>query len=700
MANQTWQFREFPAPDGEQAAVDFLIDPLRQGRGEASATLRNDGTAGLLWLEPGSLGEGAEQTWQFREFPAPDGEQAAVDFLIDPLRQGRGEASATLRNDGTAGLLWLEPGSLGEGAEQTWQFREFPAPDGEQAAVDFLIDPLRQGRGEASATLRNDGTAGLLWLEPGSLGEGAEQTWQFREFPAPDGEQAAVDFLIDPLRQGRGEASATLRNDGTAGLLWLEPGSLGEGAEQTWQFREFPAPDGEQAAVDFLIDPLRQGRGEASATLRNDGTAGLLWLEPGSLGEGAEQTWQFREFPAPDGEQAAVDFLIDPLRQGRGEASATLRNDGTAGLLWLEPGSLGEGAEQTWQFREFPAPDGEQAAVDFLIDPLRQGRGEASATLRNDGTAGLLWLEPGSLGEGAEQTWQFREFPAPDGEQAAVDFLIDPLRQGRGEASATLRNDGTAGLLWLEPGSLGEGAEQTWQFREFPAPDGEQAAVDFLIDPLRQGRGEASATLRNDGTAGLLWLEPGSLGEGAEQTWQFREFPAPDGEQAAVDFLIDPLRQGRGEASATLRNDGTAGLLWLEPGSLGEGAEQTWQFREFPAPDGEQAAVDFLNEPLRQGRGEASATLRNDGTAGLLWLEPGSLGEGAEQTWQFREFPAPDGEQAAVAFLNEPLRQGRGEASATLRNDGTAGLLWLEPGSLGEGAEQTWQFREFPGPDG
>ena len=46
---------------------------------------------------------------------------------------------------------------------------------------------------------------------------------------------------------------------------------------------------------------------------------------------------------------------------------------------------------------------------------------------------------------------------------------------------------------------------------------------------------------------------------------------------------------------------------------------------------------------------------------GLLWLEPGSLGEGTEQTWQFAEFPAPNGEAAAVSFLNEPARQGPGE---------------------------------------
>src|SRR5260370_20450229 len=95
-----------------------------------------------------------------------------------------------------------------------------------------------------------------------------------------------------------------------------------------------------------------------------------------------------------------------------------------------------------------------------------------------------------------------------------------------------------------------------------------------------------------------------------------------------------------------------------EPRGSTEMADQVWQFRAFPAPNGEQAAVIFLTEPLRQGRGEASATLRNDGTAALLWLEPGSLGDGTQQTWQSAEFPAPNGEGDCVAVLNEPLRQG------------------------------------------
>jgi hypothetical protein len=224
-------------------------------------------------------------------------------------------------------------------------------------------------------------------------------------------------------------------------------------------------------------------------------------------------------------------------------------------------------------------------------------------------------------------------------------------------------------------------ADQLWQSREFPAPNGEQQAVTFLNEPLRQGKGEATLTLRNNGTAGLIFLEPGSLGRSTEKTWQSREFAAPNGGQAAVNFLNEPFRQGRGEATVTLRNDGSAGLIYLEPGSLGESTEQTWQLREFAGPNAEQAAVNFLNEPLRQGAGEASLTPRGNGTVGLVYLEPGSLGESARQTWQVREFAAPNGEQAAVNFLNEPLRQGPGEASCFLRNDGSAVLFYLEPGT-------------------
>ena len=167
----------------------------------------------------------------------------------------------------------------------------------------------------------------------------------------------------------------------------------------------------------------------------------------------------------------------------------------------------------------------------------------------------------------------------------------------------------------------------------------------------------------------------------ADQTWQFAEFGAPDGATSAVTFLNEPARQGRGEASATLRNDGTAALLWLEPGSLGDSSAQTWELREFPAPGGAASAVTFLNEPARQGAGEASVTPRSDGSAGLLWLEPGSLGDSTRQTWQFKDFPGPNGAAEALAFLNATPRQAAGEATGFVRNDGSAAIFYLEPGS-------------------
>jgi hypothetical protein len=223
-------------------------------------------------------------------------------------------------------------------------------------------------------------------------------------------------------------------------------------------------------------------------------------------------------------------------------------------------------------------------------------------------------------------------------------------------------------------------ANQQWQHSEFTV-NGEQQAVAFLNLPLRQGAGEASLTLRNNGSAGLIWLEPGSLGFGTEQTWQASEFPAPNGAQDAVNFLNEPARQGAGEASATLRNDGSAGLIWLEPGSLGEGTGQAWEVAEFSGADPEQQAVNFLNAPPRQGAGEASVTPRGNGTVGLIYLEPGSLGEGTDQTWQRKDFPGPNGAQAVLNFLNATPAQGRGEATCFVRNDGSAAVFYLEPGT-------------------
>src|SRR5260370_1032223 len=120
-----------------------------------------------------------------------------------------------------------------------------------------------------------------------------------------------------------------------------------------------------------------------------------------------------------------------------------------------------------------------------------------------------------------------------------------------------------------------------------------------------------------------------------------------------------------------------------EPRGSTEMADQVWQFRAFPAPNGGQAAVIFFNEPLRQGRGEARATPPQDGTPPPLWLGPGSPGDRTEPTPPAPEFPPPPGGGDALAFLNAPPRQGAGEASGFVRNAGSAVIFSLEPGSGG-----------------
>jgi hypothetical protein len=224
-------------------------------------------------------------------------------------------------------------------------------------------------------------------------------------------------------------------------------------------------------------------------------------------------------------------------------------------------------------------------------------------------------------------------------------------------------------------------ANQTWVFRDFTAAQGTAGAITFLNEPARQGPGEASASIRNNGSVGLFFLEPGSLGSGTQLTWVFRDFTAAQGPAGAITFLNEPARQGPGEASATIRNNGSVGLFFLEPGSLGSGTQQTWVFRDFTAAQGTAGAITFLNEPARQGRGQVSAVARNNGSVGLFFLEPGSLGSGTQQKWVFRNFTPAEGPAGAVAFLNDAPRQGPGEASAFARNDGSVALFYLDPGT-------------------
>jgi hypothetical protein len=72
----------------------------------------------------------------------------------------------------------------------------------------------------------------------------------------------------------------------------------------------------------------------------------------------------------------------------------------------------------------------------------------------------------------------------------------------------------------------------------------------------------------------------------------------------------------------------------------------TWFFRNFTAQEGTQGVVNFLNAAARQGPGEASAIARNDGSVGLFYFSPGSLG---------------------IAWVRPPSRRGRSATSPLKR---------------------------------
>jgi hypothetical protein len=224
---------------------------------------------------------------------------------------------------------------------------------------------------------------------------------------------------------------------------------------------------------------------------------------------------------------------------------------------------------------------------------------------------------------------------------------------------------------------------QQWQFIEFTGSNGVQEAVNFLNAPARQGPGETSATLQAGGSVGLFYLEPGSLGSSTAQTWERANFTGMNGAQLAVNFLNESARQGPGQVTAAMSVGGPTEVIYLSPGSLGSNTTPSWETLVEPGPVLEttlKSAVNFLNENPRQGPGEVSVTVLPNGSVGLIFLNPGSLGALTSPTWFFKEFPAPNGVTSALAFLNATPQQAAGEVSAFAPGDGSAVIVYLEPG--------------------
>jgi hypothetical protein len=101
---------------------------------------------------------------------------------------------------------------------------------------------------------------------------------------------------------------------------------------------------------------------------------------------------------------------------------------------------------------------------------------------------------------------------------------------------------------------------------------------------------------------------------------------------------------------------------------------QTWFFQFIDDVQGPDRVVEFLNAPPRQGPGEAIVNpLLLGGGWGVLFLMPGSLGSGIQQTWTCRDFADTD---SLLAYLNQDPRLGPGEVGG-----GGGTTFYLVPGT-------------------
>jgi hypothetical protein len=476
---------------------------------------------------------------------------------------------------------------------------------------------------------------------------------------------------IDVGRGNRGNNAYTYGGTQDTGTLGRHP----EFAATDWHLGI--DGDGGPVAVD-PANPLQvYGSDDGSFIKTTDG--GSTWSFAGNLPQGV-----FRVAVDPNASATVYATVDSQLYQSTDTGAnftlirtfpaaiasiATVALDSNTLWIGLRDGTVQStanalaGVASTWNTFT-PGAAGSRAAEAIAIDPTDVNRVVVAYS-------GFSGISPNNRTQHVFQTLDngatWTDISGTDGGDPTQNLPDLPLhsvvidRGGLTQPSVIVASD--AGVMQ----TTDSGATWSVLGNGLPTVDCKSLALDHSSSP----------TLLRVGTYGRSVFEFTRI----VQTWMFRNFTAAEGAAAAVNFLNEPARQGAGEASAFVRDDGSVGLFYLEPGSLGSSTQQTWVFQNFTAAEGAAAAVNFLNEPARQGRGQVSAVARTDGSVGLFYLEPGSLGSSTQQTWVFQNFTAAEGAAAAVNFLNEPARQGAGEASAFVRDDGSVGLFYLEPGT-------------------
>ncbi|PID91571.1 MAG: hypothetical protein CSA96_07685, partial [Bacteroidetes bacterium] len=823
------------------SADSILVHVLSGSTDPAGINLSNDntcvGTIKTLSVVGGSLGDGATWEW-YSDAGFTTHVGSGVTLNIDPSAtttyyvRAEGDCNNTtavsqvvtvrvpstdpsgisITNDntcqGTVKTLTVLGGSLGTGADWYWydnagltsqvgsgaSLNVDPAVDmtyyvravgdcNTTSAVSQMVEVRVPSTIPTSISVSNDnscqGTAKTLTVVGGSLGDGANWYWysdaaltvavgnglsitvdpsvNTTYYVRAEGDcnnTAVISTLVTVRTASTAPTGISIGNDntceGTAKTLTVQGGSLGAGADWQWysdagfttnvgngasitvdpdaNVTYYVRAEGDcntTAAVSALVTVKTPSVAPSGIVLSNDntcvGTPKTLTVQGGSLGTGAIWNWSTDagfSSSAGTGASITIDPSISATYYVRAEGDCNITSavnqqlrvkvpsvaatgiavdsdnscQGTVKKLRVQGGSLGDGADWVWSLTaafSTTIGTGDSITVDPGVSTTYYVRAEGDCNttsavsqmvtvktssidptgigVSNDntceGTAKVLTVQGGSLGDGANWYWysdaaltvsagtgsSINVDPALSttyyvraqgdcNNSAVVSQLVTVKLPSTDPTSVSVANDntcqGTSKTLTVLGGSLGDGADWHW-YSDVSLTAGVGSGLSITVDPAVnttyyvRAEGDCNNTavvsalvnvrlpstsptsisISNDntcqGTSKTLSVQGGSLGSGANWQWYSDaafSLSVGNGASITVDPSVTSTYYVRAEgdcnitaaASAVvtvkspsvaatgigLNNDntcqGTPKVLTVQGGSLGDGAIWNW----------------------------------------------------------------------------------------------------------------------------
>ncbi|MEZ5069681.1 MAG: gliding motility-associated C-terminal domain-containing protein [Bacteroidales bacterium] len=623
-------------------AAAVLVTVKDPSTDPTSITITNDntcqGTAKTLTVVGGSLGTGADWYWYSDAgFSVAEGSgasisvdpatsttyyvraegdcnsTAAVNALVTVWQESLDPTGTTISTDntcqGTAKTLTVVGGSLGDGADWHW-YSDAGLTISEGVGVSISVDP-------------------------------AVNTTYYVRAEGPCNNTLVVTQLVQVLQPSLDPIGTTIANDstcqGSAKTLSVVGGSLGDGAEWYW-YSDAAMTVMEGTGVSLTVDPavnvtyyvraegdcnttievsrevqvLQPSMDPTGTTIANDstcqGTAKTLSVVGGSLGDGADWYW-YSDAAMTVLEGTGPSLTVDPavnvtyyvraegdcnttvevsreaqvLQPSLDPTGTTISNDstcqGTAKTLSVVGGSLGDGADWYW-YSDAAMTVLEGTGVSLTVDPavnvtyyvraegdcnntvevsrevqvLQPSLDPTGFTITDDftceGTAKVLTVQGGSLGDGADWFWY---------SDAAMTVL-----EGTG-ASITVDPDTSTFYYVRAEGDCNLTAQAGGEVR-VKNPSLDPSGVHILNDSTCQG------------TAKTLVVDGGLLGEGADWYW-YSDAALTVLVGTGASLNIDPAMSGnyyvRAEGDCNITLDVSAELTVLTASQAATGVNVT-----------------------------------------------------------------------------------------------------------------------------